>query len=193
MSSMVLDVARRIRVCILMSAVSTCLVVVPSRVSAQDTPVSAPDTKAPARANAVYFELLGNGGLFSVNYERALTPALRVRIGAASWTAEDLFGGTATHISTFPMMLHVVPGDGAHHVEAGLGVLPGQRGPDRSAGGSGAFVSLIGVVGYRYEPRGSRFLFRAGVTPFYGFGDASIAYPDEGFMPSVGVSFGARF
>jgi hypothetical protein len=31
------------------------------------------------------------------------------------------------------------------------------------------------------------------VTPFYGFGDPAVAYPDSGFLPSLGASFGARF
>ena len=91
-------------------------------------------TAPPARANAVYVELLGNGGAYSVNYERALTPALRVRVGAASWTAESFWSDAETRFATFPMMLHVVPGGGAHHFEAGIGVLPGQRaapGPPR--------------------------------------------------------------
>ena len=184
-TSLLVHVTRR-TVRILLRAVGTALLLVAAPVYGQNTP-------APARANAVYFELLGNGGLFSVNYERALTPALRVRIGVASWTAESLWGGATTEFSTFPVMLHVVPGDGAHHVQGAVGLLPGHRGRARFAGESGAFLSLTGLVGYRYEPASHRFLFRAGVTPFYGFGNSSIAYPDKGFMPSVGVSFGARF
>ena len=146
-----------------------------------------------ARANAVYVELLGNGGVYSVNYERALTPAVRVRVGAASWTTESVWSDAEIRIQTFPMMLHVVSGGGAHHLETGIGVLPGQRRRDRDVGVSGGFVSLIGSVGYRYEPPPRRFVFRAGFTPFYGFGQPSIAYPEEGFMPSLGFSFGARF
>jgi hypothetical protein len=91
------------------------------------------------------------------------------------------------------MMLQIVPGGGAHHLEAGIGVLPGLRGRERDVGESGSFVSLIGVVGYRYEPPQRRFVFRAGFAPFYGFGDSSIAYPEAGFLPSLGLSFGARF
>ena len=90
-------------------------------------------------------------------------------------------------------MLHLVPGRGAHHLEAGIGLLPGHRGRGRDVGESGGFVSLIGVVGYRYEPQQRRVVVRAGFTPFYGFGDSSLAYPEEGFFPSLGLSFGARF
>jgi hypothetical protein len=58
------------------------------------TAAHAQDTAPPARANAIYVELLGKGG-DSVNYERALTPALRMRVGAASWTSESFWSDDA--------------------------------------------------------------------------------------------------
>jgi hypothetical protein len=90
-------------------------------------------------------------------------------------------------------MLHVVPGGGAHRLEAAIGLLAGHRGRDRDGGESGGFLSVVGLIGYRYEPPQRRFVFRTGFTPFYGFGDSSIAYPDVGFLPSLGFSFGGRF
>jgi hypothetical protein len=156
-------------------------------------PADAQDATASVRNNAAYFEFLGNGGVFSINYERAVTPLLRLRVGVASWTAQSFWGDAETQFETFPLMLHVVPGRGAHRFEAAIGVLPGRRGRQPDMGESGGFVSLIGLIGYRYEPPGRRFVFRAGVTPFYGFGDSAVAYPDDGFLPSLGISFGARF
>src|SRR5688500_7028541 len=88
------------------------------------TPAYAQEVAPPARDHAVYVELLGNGGLYSVNCERALTPALNVRVGAGAWSAESFWGGAETKIRTFPMMLQMVRGGGAHHLEAGIGVLP---------------------------------------------------------------------
>ena len=154
-------------------------------------PADAQDAADPWRNNAVYFELLGNGGVFSINYERAVTPSLRLRVGAASWTAHSFWGDEETRFETFPLMLHVIPGHGAHRFEVAIGILPGHRQGDM--GESGGFVSLTGLIGYRYEPPGRRFVFRAGVAPFYGFGDSAMAYPAEGFLPSLGLSFGARF
>jgi hypothetical protein len=52
---------------------------------------------------------LGNGGLFSINYERAVTPSVRLRIGAASWTTQSFWNDAETQIATFPLMLHVLP------------------------------------------------------------------------------------
>ena len=157
------------------------------------TPAYGQETLPPARDNAVYVELLGSGGLYSVNYERALPPAFRVRAGAAAWTAESFWSDAKTRFRTFPIMLLIVPGGGAHHLEAGIGAHLGQRSRERDVGESGGFVSLIAVVGYRYEPRQRRLFVRAGFTPFYGFGDSSDAYPEEGFFPSLGLSLGARF
>jgi hypothetical protein len=148
-------------------------------------------TAAPARDNAAYFELLGSGGLYSVNYERAVTRSVRVRVGAGSWRAESFWSDAETRIRTFPVMLQVVPGRGAHRLEAGIGLLPGHSG--RDVGVSSGFLSLIASVGYRYEPPQRRFIFRAGFTPFYGFGASSTAYPDSGFLPSLGLSWGERF
>jgi hypothetical protein len=71
-------------------------------------------------------------------------------------TAESFWGDAETRIRTFPLMLHVVPGGGAHHFEAAVGVLPGHRGRDPDVGESGTFVSLIALIGYRYEPPGRR-------------------------------------
>jgi hypothetical protein len=156
-------------------------------------PADAQDAGDPWRNNAVYFELLGNGGVFSINYERAVTPSLRLRVGAASWTAQGFWSDAETRFETFPLMLHVVPGRGAHRFEVAIGILAGHRGRQDDTGESGAFVSLTGLIGYRYEPPARRFVFRAGVAPFYGFGDSAIAYPAEGFLPSLGLSFGARF
>ena len=75
-------------------------------------------------ANAAYLELFGNGGVFSINYERAVTPSVRLRVGAASWTAQSFWSDAETRFATFPLMLHVVPGRGAHRFEAAIGVLP---------------------------------------------------------------------
>ena len=154
-------------------------------------PVYGQGTAAPARDNAAYVELLGSGGLYSVNYERAVTPSVRVRVGAASWRAESFWSDGETRIRTFPVMLQVVPGRGAHRLEAGIGLLPGHSG--RDGGISSGFLSLIASIGYRCEPPQRRFIFRAGFTPFYGFGASSTAYPDSGFLPSLGLSWGARF
>jgi hypothetical protein len=148
--------------------------------------------------NAVYVELLGNGGLYSINYERVLTNfnyervmagSVRARVGGGAWTDNWSDLTTSIETFTFPMMVQMVmerERGSAHHPELGIGILVGQR-------GTHGFLSLTGLVGYRYEPPRGRLLLRVGLTPFYGFGDESVAYPDKGFFPSVGLTVGARF
>ena len=169
------------------------LLVVPALLLAFASVARAQPTADPAR-NSVYFEFLGNGGLYSLNYDRELVEGLRVRIGYAGWTAEDLFGGPATSMQTVPVSLHVVRGRGRHQADIGGGAVMGRRERAAGLGGdSGSFTSLVGVIGYRYQRPEGGFVFRAGFTPFYGLGDEAEAYPEKGFFPSAGVSLGFGF
>jgi hypothetical protein len=144
--------------------------------------------------NSVYLELFGNGGVYSLNYDRALTEGLRVRVGFAGWTSQDLFGGPDTSMRTVPVSLHLLRGRGRHQADIGGGIVTGRKTRDTDfPGESGSFTSVIGVIGYRYQRPEGGFVFRAGFTPFYGFGDEDDAYPQKGFLSSVGVSLGFGF
>jgi hypothetical protein len=150
----------------------------------------------PPGRNALYLELLGNGGLYSLNYDRRIADRTTVRVGIASWTAVDLIGHTdaETKLLTFPLLVNFVGGSGNHHPELGGGLLLGRRTESAASGGestaSGIF-NLTGVVGYRYQGRGV--VFRAGITPIYSFAGEDAAYPDPGFFPSIGMSLGYPF
>ena len=136
-----------------------------------------------------YLELLGNGGLYSINYERKLKPNLVFRVGAANWTSEDLFSDAETRIFAFPVTASYLVGPYKHKFEIGGGVLGGHR---EDFAGDGLFLALTGIAGYRYEAD-SGFLFRAGLTPFYGLTKGEQAYPDEGALASIGMSLGYRY
>ena len=142
--------------------------------------------------HAVYLELLGSGGVVSLNYEREIADGVLVRAGFGSWTATSLFSDAETKFTTVPVTIAAVRGD-RHRVEFGGGVTFGRRARELFAGRTDNFVSLTGLVGYRYEKPGRGLLFRAGVTPFYGFGEEDVAYPEKGFFPSFGVSLGYSF
>lgn len=148
-------------------------------------------------ANAVYVELLGNGGLYSLNYDRRVADAVALRVGFGAWTADDLFLGEEAETSfiTVPVTAAWLMGSGNRRIELGGGVLLGSRSREEAFGEgetSSSFVSLTGIVGYRYQPaRG--FMFRVALTPFFGLGDGDEAYPEDGFMPSVGISAGYAF
>jgi len=157
----------------------------------QGTAAAAPQPAA--RPQAFYLELLGNGGLYSLNYERQVGDSLLLRLGFGSWRATSFFSDAETSVTTVPITVARMVGRGAHHLEVGGGLTVGHRGRDAFSGASGNFVSLTGLFGYRYHRPGRGFLFRIGATPFYGFGDEDIAYPEKGFMPSAGVSVGYVF
>jgi hypothetical protein len=157
----------------------------------------AQDSAAPvSRSNALFLELLGNGGVYSVNYERMWNDHLGLRIGYGIWNSPILFEGTAPdQYQTVPVSVSYLLGSGERKLEFGGGVTLGRGTFDRDQYDRRdfSFRSLTAIVGYRSHPPGRGYLFRAGVTPFYSFDDGDEAYPDPGFTLSAGVSFGYRF
>lgn len=148
-----------------------------------------------AASNGVYLELFGSAGLFSVNYERRISAA-RFRVGASSWTIDDTFGIGSDSYTIFPITVSSVLGRGNHHFESGGGVSLGLSSTTDGFDGSktsNGIVTLTAIAGYRYQKPGSGFLFRAVLTPMYGFGSEETAYPARGFFPSFGLSFGRAF
>ena len=146
--------------------------------------------------NAVYLELLGSGGVFSLNYERLVRERVAFRVGAGSWTSDDVFGAGETTITTLPVTVSLVTGRDRHFVELGGGILLGRKRFESSFGDPGrstSIFSLSGLLGYRYQQPGGGFLFRSGFTPLLGLGSEEDAYPETQLMPSVGMSFGWGF
>lgn len=146
-------------------------------------------------SNALYLELGGSAGIFSVNYERRIS-ARRLRVGIAKWTLADRLGIESDDYTVVPITLSSVVGDGSHHFETGGGVTLGHSSMTDDFEGnksSNLFATITTIAGYRYQRPGSGFLFRAVLTPMYGLGREGLAYPARGFLPSGGISFGAAF
>lgn len=147
--------------------------------------------------NAVFLELLGNGGVYSLNVERKLTSNFYGRVGFGSWTSEGFWSDEESSITTFPVMGNMLFGGGANKLEIGAGFLAGRNSfksnfgeeNDRRTG----IFSLIGVVGYRYQKPAGGFLARIGLTPFLDLTGKENAYPDTGLFLSGGVSLGYSF
>lgn len=145
--------------------------------------------------NAVYLELAGNGGLYSLNYERALSPKFLIRVGFASWEPGFLIMGGEKSITTIPLMVNSLFGQSHHKIEGGLGVMLGSE----KFTGDNSFLStpdskenifaLTGTAGYRYQKPSGGIIFRSAITPFINMGDSE--YPD--FNISVGGSIGYAF
>jgi hypothetical protein len=115
-----------------------------------------------------------------------------VRAGSGSWTSTSFFSDAETSFTTVPLTIAGVRGE-RHRLEFGGGVTLGRETRELFAGRPNTFVSLTGLVGYRYEKPGRGLLFRGGFTPFYGFGEEDVAYPEKGFFPSFGLSLGYSF
>lgn len=124
--------------------------------------------------HSVYVEGLGNGLVYSVNYERRFAESVAGRAGfmilggQSDQETDDRLG-----IAIFPVMANYLVGSGSHHLELGGGLLFGLAGADTEEYGTVSGGGIGGVTttfGYRYHPRDGGFLFRVGLTPFYSDG-----------------------
>jgi hypothetical protein len=135
--------------------------------------------------NAVYVEVLGQGFLYSVNFDHRFAENIAVRAGFSHFSVGFI---SDVSITTIPLMVEYLSGSGNDHLEIGLGAVPvyGRIAGDlfgSSEGTTGAWVIVAtATVGYRYQPVGEGLLFRIGITPFFMnagaqlFGGASIGY-----------------
>lgn len=148
-------------------------------------PASIP-AQQPAR-NGAYLELLGNGGLYSLNYERLLAPALGGRVGIMTFGGEGE-EGDRVRIILAPVMANYLAGGGPHRLEVGAGPViayaAGTIREDDIGEVSGIGVAATATLGYRYHPPAGGFIFRAGLTPILS---------SAGLSPSVGLSLGYAF
>ncbi len=144
--------------------------------------LAADEESGPGAPNSLYFELGGNGGLYSVNYDRRLDDHWVMRVGI-SWM--DLCVFSCAQVTTVPLAVSYLIGPGSHLFEVGMGVTPFIR----SRGGEGPELLAYGVpmAGYRYQPRHGGFSFRAMATPLVRPGER------EPVLPWFGLSFGASF
>lgn len=137
--------------------------------------------------NSLYLELLGNGGLYSVNYDRLFTENFGGRIGFMYISSLDFIIVSAEDFVLFPVLLNYFVGN-RHKLELGAGVIfvsvksVGAFGFKSNSGGS----NIVGtaVIGYRYQNPDGGFLFRIGFTPMIN---------SEGIEPWGGISFGFSF
>ena len=74
--------------------------------------------------NSLFLELFGNGGLYSINYERGFTPNLYGRIGFSTFATFDIMDRSSKgRITTVPVMVTCFTGHKKSHFEADLASL----------------------------------------------------------------------
>jgi len=140
-----------------------------------------------SNSNGIYLELLGNGGLYSINYDRLFSENLGGRIGFMYLSEFNFIFSSAENLLFIPIMLNYLSG-GDHNFEIGGGIVivhadkVGFFGISKE--GSSTAVGGTATIGYRYQPSRGGFLFRIGFTPFYADGD---------FAASGGFSIGFCF
>src|SRR5215211_4180422 len=96
------------------------------------SPCLAQPEAAPVSRNALFLELLGNGGVYSFNYERMLTESLGLRVGYATWSSLG-FWSPSVRYSTVPVTASYLLGRGERKLELGGGITLGRGMLDRNA------------------------------------------------------------
>lgn len=144
--------------------------------------------------NSLYTSFLISGELAAIqlNYERlfysntaSFITEARIRLGGGPWVAWSSYG------PVYFVGLSTLTGEENHHAEFNISV---ESFYDKSeynyaiSHGSGnksdfIYTSLVGGIGYRYQPNKAGFIFRLGVN----------LYSHEHFTASGYLSLGARF
>jgi len=139
--------------------------------------------RPPQAPNTIYVEFLGNGVLYSLNYDRLITSFgqlhhVGARVGVSLMPVDTL--GTQYPL-LFPIMANYLIGPKQHKLEVGAGITPSIWFDDEwELEGRVAFAAS---VGYRYHRFDNDFDFRVAFTPLF----------FEGFKPWFGLSFGRAF
>jgi hypothetical protein len=167
-----------------------------------------PFNKKVGRNTAIYLEGLGNGIFYSLNYDTRLKRGIRdgwgIRAGFGLLSIDVVdtslnVKGKAI-LNTVPVAVNYLIGQKRNALELGIGgTLLYTRLKNLDASdfinidpGSSFFdeplkvytVCLTSIIGYRYTSLNNGFMFRAGLTPYIGFG---------GFNFNIGVSLGYHF
>lgn len=151
--------------------------------------------------NGIYVELLGNGMLYTINYDRFLLDNIGVRagfeyIGLSASSPSGSGESASVSMLLIPITLNYFLAShdngkvGSSKLELGAGILfvslsasaSGNAGSIFSASGIG--IAGTATIGYRYQPSDGGFIFRIGFTPIFGSGI---------FLPYGGLSFGYGF
>jgi hypothetical protein len=175
----------------------------PATIPAQSTPSPAPagggsEAAATRPDNALSLELLGNGLLYSVNYERFVAMGgdgtLGIRVGASfiTYGISSSAGAGNLVLATAPVVVSYYWGASAHKLQLGLGAsalyvsaATDSTGQKFSSSEEGLGIAATAVVGYRYLPA------RRGVT--FGIGFTPLLRAGRGFLPWGGASVGFAF
>lgn len=163
---------------------------------AQQADVIQPEVKSPK--NAIYLELFGSGFVYTLNYERAISDNLHLRIGGGYIGWQGL-NDSGLKIFSIPVLMNKLYGKKNAKLELGAGFVITNSdlnlGKDRDTGRDSNFrlslnnFAITSTVSFRYEFKNNR-IFRIGLNPQYQFGNTGLL---TGFAATPGISFGSGF
>lgn len=138
------------------------------------------------RSQAVYVEVLGNGLIYSFNYDTRFGQSIKGLGGRAGIGHLAIDG---SRLTTFPFLINYLFGKDKHYFEVGAGATlitastnSSDFGPIGSREKGSTFIGTMSF-GYRLEPQQGGFLFRAGITPIF---DRTSFFP---FWPQVSLGY----
>ena len=135
--------------------------------------------------HALYLELGGQGGLYSVNYDFRVLKALSLRAGFTKWVFPAIV--VVADVTAVPVMINTLIGGRRANLELGIGFLAGTAsGTDIFFGStsSNSFLVATATIGYRHQSVDGGFVFRVAFTPILSEGAV---------YPGGGISFGHSF
>jgi hypothetical protein len=155
-------------------------------------PPPAPEDPPRTALNDVFFEALGSGLLYSLNYERMIEKwHVGLRAGASYFTYPVSSYGRSGNLTlvSFPLVASYYFTWRNHNLQLGLGATVLYTGVATDSLGtkfdderSGAGLAASAVIGYRYLPRARGVSFGVGFTPllrtskFLPWGGANVGY-----------------
>jgi len=147
------------------------------------------------KRNTIFVELLGNGGIYSLNYDRILISKEKWKLaGRAGVSYFNFFDDFNTQFYAIPLEVSHLLGKGNHFLETGLGFTPLYK----TSEGIGEininqetlFLISTARLGYRYQRKDGGFFFKAGWTPqfnkAYRFGNSPFPKNYSYFEPIMG-------
>lgn len=143
-----------------------------------------------SKPNSIQFELLGQGFVYSINYERILLNGTLLKTAVDAGIA---FYPPVTDMTNFviPLSLNEILTFGNHHLELGIGtaIQFDVYNPSESGVNYRDFDCYYnGRLGYRFQNPKGKYLFRIGYTPFLYTSPDLVEYTHWG-----GISFGYNF
>lgn len=152
-------------------------------------------SKYPARS-ANYIELLGNGGLYSLNYDYIYY--YREKFKMSGRVGASLFPNGYYIEQSYVIESNFIFLKNPHHIEIGPGLtLQRKFNPTCADPSIYRWESIwFGMFrfGYRYQPQDDGFFLRAGITPvFYRKSDCGVEFPVTQTWFWAGVAVGVTF